>query len=90
MGDVDVVCTLANGTHRGQDGPIKGKAITVGDRFAKRSECSIPNVVSTDEEENDRHRRLCGSTAQHYTRNVAFGSSSLPGASILSYCRLIR
>jgi hypothetical protein len=42
MGDVDVVCTLARGTHRGQFEVVKGRAITLGDRFVKRSECAIP------------------------------------------------
>lgn len=42
MGDVDVVCTLSNGTHQGQDGPFKGRAISVSDRWAKRSECVVP------------------------------------------------
>jgi hypothetical protein len=42
MGDVDVVCTLAEGSHRGQHETVKGRAISVGDRFAKRSECEVP------------------------------------------------
>jgi hypothetical protein len=42
MGDVDVVCTLANGTHKGAHERIKGRAISVSDRFAKRSETKIP------------------------------------------------
>jgi hypothetical protein len=37
-GVVDVVCTKADGRH----GNIKGRAISVSDRYAKRKECAIP------------------------------------------------
>ena len=42
MGDVDVVCTLAEGVHTGQCERIKGRAVTAGDRYAKRVECAVP------------------------------------------------
>jgi hypothetical protein len=42
MGDVDVVCTLASGSHRGQHETLKGRPISVSDRYAKRSETTIP------------------------------------------------
>lgn len=40
--DVDVVCSLAADTHTCGDGKVKGRAISVSDRYAKREECNVP------------------------------------------------
>lgn len=44
MSDEDVVCTLADGQHRSQDGIIKGRAVSLSERWPKRQreECAVP------------------------------------------------
>jgi hypothetical protein len=43
MIDEDVVCTLAKGQHRSQDGIIKGRCITGSNRpWQSRAQCAVP------------------------------------------------
>lgn len=42
MADEDVICTLAPGTHRSQNGNDKGRAIVVSERWRLREQCTIP------------------------------------------------
>lgn len=44
MMDEDVVCTLAKGSHRGQHETVKGRAVSVSERWPRRQreECVVP------------------------------------------------
>jgi hypothetical protein len=42
MADIDVVCTLANGSHQSRDGITKGRAVLVSERWRVREQCVVP------------------------------------------------
>ncbi len=59
MADQDVVCTLAPGSHKSQDGVIKGKAITVSERWNLRKECVVPKWCPLTKKARPERKHPC-------------------------------